>query len=276
MSEPRQIQVIRRETKSYLPSEIVATAKVKIGSVLKGQTPLSGLTREEEIKYVSGMIGYGKDSPNFERELRKYWANFFLEVPQDGKTLNITTTEDGEPVNLQDWIVYRWIQRHPLVADDYEQFKANPTMMFYIRDPEVEKDKRSGARQSRTDAYKEFIALSSKKDDDKIDRIIRILSGANPDRMDSDEKRNYLENQIADDPDAFLKVAQDKDLDTRAEIDEMIEKGVLRRVGNHILFVDDPIGHSMEEAILFFKNPKESQTISIMKQRLKEAQKTLA
>jgi hypothetical protein len=56
----------------------------------------------------------------------------------------------------------------------------------------------------------------------------------------------------------------------------MIEKGVLTRLGNHIKFVDDVIGHSTEEAILFMQNPKESSTVSMMRQRLKEANKTVA
>jgi len=67
-----------------------------------------------------------------------------------------------------------------------------------------------------------------------------------------------------------LKYAKDKNLEIQAEIEEMVEKSVLRRIGNQVIFQDETIGDDLTDAVIFFKNAKNSGQVNIMRARLKE------
>jgi hypothetical protein len=62
----------------------------------------------------------------------------------------------------------------------------------------------------------------------------------------------------------------DKNLDTRAEIEEMIELGVLRTIGNQIIYGDETIGENITDTIVYFNNKKNSGQINAMRAQLKE------
>ena len=51
---------------------------------------------------------------------KTFWANMTVKVPFEGKELDITTEEDGNPHNVMDWITYKWCQKHRQVADKKE------------------------------------------------------------------------------------------------------------------------------------------------------------
>ena len=70
-------------------------------------------------------------------------------------------------------------------------------------------------------------------------------------------------------PGVFLKVSLDKNLDVRAEIEELIEKGVLRKIGNQIIHEDETIGSDMTDAIVYFNNKKNSGALNAMRAKLK-------
>ena len=72
-------------------------------------------------------------------------------------------------------------------------------------------------------------------------------------------------------PKKFFKICTDKNLDFKAEIEEMVESGVLRKIGNQVVHIDEVIGETVEDTIVYLKNKKNSGTLTILRAKLKEA-----
>ena len=71
-------------------------------------------------------------------------------------------------------------------------------------------------------------------------------------------------------PKKFLKIATDKQLSMKAEIEEMVSAGILRKIGNQIVFIDEILGDTLENAILHLKDKKNSSKLTILRAKLKE------
>jgi len=66
-----------------------------------------------------------------------------------------------------------------------------------------------------------------------------------------------------------VKVSSDKNLDTKAEIEELVEASVLRKIGNQIIYGDETIGEDMSDTVVYFNNKKNSGAINAMRAQLK-------
>ena len=66
-----------------------------------------------------------------------------------------------------------------------------------------------------------------------------------------------------------MKVVIDKDLDLRAEIEELASKDVLRKIGNQYIYGDETIGENITDTIVYFKNKKNSGAVNAMRAQLK-------
>ena len=120
----------------------------------------------------------------------------------------------------------------------------------------------------KKDADKEFIKVSSNLDNMK--RILRLMSNSNPARMTEDQIENSLYEIKNSDPKRFITIATDKNLEMKAEIEEMISAGVLRKIGNQIIFIDEVLGDTTEDTIVHLKDKKNSGKLTILRAKLKE------
>ena len=50
----------------------------------------------------------------------------------------------------------------------------------------------------------------------------------------------------------------------------MVESGVLRKIGNQVVHIDEVIGETVEDTIVYLKNKKNSGTLTILRAKLKE------
>ena len=50
----------------------------------------------------------------------------------------------------------------------------------------------------------------------------------------------------------------------------MVSAGVLRKIGNQVIFIDEVIGDTTENAIVYLKDKKNSGTLTILRAKLKE------
>ena len=111
-----------------------------------------------------------------------------------------------------------------------------------------------------------FILLESKKISPKD-----ILMGGERVFIDiqQDEKELQLEELQEDNPLYFIDICKDKDLALTALINEALSAEALRKVGNSILDGDITLGDSMEGAVLFLKDKKNSNVLTAIKAKLK-------
>jgi len=265
----KKVYIRLKELNGYLPKEILAGARISIGSIYVGRQPLKGFEDEESKKHLRRILDVPPDHPNWAAAEKEFWANMSLKVPFEGVELNITTDEDGNPENPMDYITYKWCMKHRQVADSEEEMKADGSKKFYIYDPDKDLLKKNATIKLKKEADKEFIKISS--DLDKMRRLLRVLSkGSQPEKLTDMEVENQLYNVKDEKPAAFLKHSTDKNLDVRAELEEMIELGVLRTIGNQIIYGDETIGENITDAIVYFNNKKNSGQINAMRAQLKE------
>lgn len=264
----RKVILRRKEVLNHLPKEIRAGAKVKLGSIYVNRLPLKGVEGEEEATLLKSIIKTPANHPDFADKSHEFWASLSVKVPFEGVELDISTfDEDGkDPVNPMDYLIYKWATKHKHVALSEEEMKTDSNKRFYIYDPQKDLLKKNARVQIKKDADKEFIKLT----EDKMKTLLRVLVNGNPDRLTPMEIENSLYDYKEKNAERFLKYCKDENLEIRAEIEEMVEKEVLRKIGNQLVFQDETIGEDMKDAIVYFKNKKNSGQLNTMRTRLKE------
>lgn len=264
----RKIYIRRKETHSYLPKEVRLGARVAIGSIFVGRQPLRGVEGEEAKKYLPGIIGLPAEHPDFPAREKEYWASMRVKIPFEGKELDVSTHENGDPINVEDYITYKWCSKHRQVADSKEEMDAISGKKFYIYDPKKDLLKRNKRVQISKDADKEFIKASA--DAARMRRLLRVLSDSNPDKLSALEVENNLYDIKTKNPAKFYKAATDKDLDLKDEIAEMIQKDIIRKIGNQHIHGDETLGEDLTDTIVYFKNKKNSGAVNALRAKLKE------
>jgi len=227
----KKIFIRRKEVLNHLPKEIRAGAKVKIGSIFVDRLPLKGVDGEEEAKLLKGIVDVPATHQDWPAKTKDFWASLSLKVPFEGVELNIGTHDDGTPVSPMDYIYWKWCMKHRQVAISEEEMNGNM---------------------------------------DKVKMLTRVLMGTDPERLSAIELENNLYDYKEKNPERFLKYSLDDNLELRAEIETMVEKSVLRKIGNQLIYEDETIGEDIKDAIVYFKNKKNSGQVNIMRARLQE------
>lgn len=268
----KEIQLRRRETKNHLPVPVTSNSKKYLGSIYSGQGPLRGLNAKEEKEILADYLGMDPDEKDFPRIAREFWADIRVEVPSDGKTLNITVNEDGSPVEPYDYLIYKFAKIHPHVGKNLDDMLSDSRKMFYMHDFDEAIAKTNAKVNFKKKAYAELIKIGD--DEEKLNRLLRLLTSSDPEYMSIKEKQNYMDQLIETDPVKFVATATDKDLEIRSTISEMVTHSVISKIGNQHWFIDEKIGDDEDETVKFFKDKKRSGDILRMSAKLEEAKKS--
>ena len=261
------ITINRRPNTTNLPTEVYNESKRKLGSVFTaGGDIIRGLTFAEQKQYLPEILGVSPADPEFSRKCREYYLNLTVDVPMGGLDLEIGLDEDGHPLNVLDYIKYKFACAHPFVVQDESEITGSKRVQYYISDTRKELAEASANLVIRKDAYKEFIKISD--NENRMNMVLHVY-GANPKTMTKDEKELTLEELQEDNPIYFLDICKDKNLELTALINEALSAEALRRVGNSILDGDITLGNSMEEAVLFLKDKANSNVLTAVKAKLK-------
>lgn len=264
----RIITIKRRENTTNLPDHVYAESKRRIGSVFtKTGDIYSGLTFQEQKKFLPYILGVDASDPAFGKAVKNYFRNMTIEVPLEGTQLEAGTDESGEPLNVMDYVKYKFASTHPHVAGDEGDLSTSRGYKYYIYDEALELEEDYNELEYRKKAYKEFIKLTD--NEKKMDMVVR-LHLENPTKMSSKEKELFLEAMVEESPLNFYNIATSKTLELEAFIEECLTAEVLRKVGNSLLLGDEKLGDSMEEAVLFLKDKKNSSTLTTLKARVQQ------
>ena len=262
------IYIRRKDLDSHLPKAVRAEATMKLSSVYVNRQPLKGFNPADEKKYLNGILDVAPDHVDWPRHSKRFWADMTIPVGFTGVEFEIGLDDDGTPLNIMDYIKYNFAIKHPHVALTKEEMDADFNKRFYIQDLTREDKVKNNEIQFKKDADKEFIKLSSNMQNMK--RVLRLLSNTDPDRMSDEQIENSLYELKNNNPKKFVRVATDKHLELKAEIDEMISAGVLRKIGNQVIFIDEILGDTMDDAVIHLKDKKNSGKLTILRAKLKE------
>ena len=264
----KKVYLRRKDLDGHLPKAVRAEATMKLSSVYVNRQPLKGFDPADEKKYMQGILDVSPDHVDWPKHSKQFWAELTIPVGFTGVELEIGVDDDDKPLSIMDYIKYNFAIKHPHVALTKAEMESNTAKRFYIQDLSREDKVKNNTIKLRKDADKEFIKVSSNIDSMK--RILRLMSNNNPDRMTEDQIENALYELKNNEPKKFIRIAIDKNLALKAEIEEMVSAGVLRKIGNQVIFIDEVLGDTIEDAVIHLKDKKNSGKLTILRAKLKE------
>lgn len=263
MSE-KLVYLFRRENTTNLPDDVYVEAKRRVGSVFDRQGNLvKGLSLDEQKKYLPNILGIGPADPGWSNAVRRFYAELTIEVPQNGVELDISMDEDGEPVAPLDYVKFRFAALHPHVAED--QDTAGVGTRYYFFDPAKDERIRVAETRQRKDAYKALILVC--EDENKMDQVLQAY-GKRTAQKSQDQKELMLEDLMDEDPNEFIRVCEDKNLEFLALINECLDESVLRKSGNTYLYGDEVLGEDLEQTVRHLKLKRNSGMLQDIKAKL--------
>jgi len=264
----KKVYLRRQDLGGHLPEAVKAEARTRLSSVYVNRQPLKGFSPEEEKKYMQGVLDVSPEHVDWPKHSKNFWADLSIPVGFTGVELEIGKDDDGSPISIMDYIKYNFAIKHPYVALTKAEMDTDITKKFYIQDLTREDKVKNTQIKLKKDADKEFIKVSSNIKNMK--RILRLMSNTNPDRMTEDQIENSLYELKNSNPKKFVRIAMDKNLELKAEIEEMVSAGVLRKIGNQIIFIDEVLGDTTEDTVIYLKDKKNSGKLTILRAKLKE------
>ena len=262
------ITIRQKELLNHLPKAVRAEAIYKLSSVYVNRQPLKGFTTKEEKRYMEGILDVNPEHNDWPKHSKQFWAEMTIPIGFTGVELEIGMDDEENPISIMDYIKYRFALKHPHVAMTKEEMDSNFEKKFYIQDLTRDDKVKNNKIQLRKDADKEFIKISA--NEKSMARVLRLMSSANPDRLTQDQIENSLYELKNENPKKFIRIVTDKNLELKSEIEEMVSAAVLRRIGNQVIFIDETLGDTLDDAIVFLKDKKNSGKLSILRAKLKE------
>jgi len=161
----KTVVIKRRKNTTNIPANLYEDSKKKIGSYFTPTGDIgSGMTIEEERRFMPRVLGILSTDITYQKQVKDYFANLTVEVLHPGGTpLEIGVDKDGEPLNLNDYIKYRFCVGCPEVAPDEEHAKA-AKYLYFILDTAKKLEADYEKLRGKKDAYKEFIKLTANEE----------------------------------------------------------------------------------------------------------------
>jgi len=264
----KKVYLRAKPLQNHLPKIVRAESVQKLSSIFVDRQPLRGLNPEEEKKYLGTLLDVGPEDKEWGRHTRRFWAELRIPVGFAGMELEIGMDEKGEPIKLMDYIKYRFAKAHALVADSEEEMMRSARKSFYIMNPTAESARKNANIQVSKQADRAFIKACD--DHQRMKNLLRVLSTVKVDSLTPQTVENLLYDIKQGNPGKFLKAATDENLDMKAEIASFVEAGILQKIGNAYIHIDETLGENEDETIIYLKNPKRSGLLNILRTKLLE------
>ena len=210
---------------------------------------------KEYAKIIKDYSDAVKANPNQEAKAFKQREIKLINLEDKALTKSI-------PVDPNGYFVWRYALVHGEVANREADSGKSSRIRFFIFDDAERKRSEQILYKLRTNASKKFFEIADKKIVTKaiLNLMFKELNEKNNvESLDSTDIQKYLFDYTNTQPKLFLELAEDPNLELKAKIEEYITLGILNRPVNSTMIINsenqDIIGHNMDEAIVFFKNP---------------------
>lgn len=268
----RTVYLRRRKNYTKLPDDLYYEANRKIGSSFRSgsRDVLRGLTPEEEDKYLPEILGVGPSEPGYRAAKQNFWADMSITVESgEGTRLEVGIDARNEPINLSDWITWKFAGKHSDVAAN-EEAVNDSQCKYFLHDPQAKQLVDADARRYRKLAQTAFIQMGD--DNAKMRQVLRLLGFDT--RMLTPELEAAelaLEKFVDKMPKEFLEIVSDTNLEMKAFLEEAVSARVIEKLGNIYMDGDQVLGHTMKEAVAYLTDPVQSKTLTVLKARLEQS-----
>lgn len=243
-----------------------------IGSYAKSVTTLgceisskgfykTGLTPELE-KHYEGELNL---KPGELNKHSKWWGDVF-NTTYALRLFNTKSTEI-QLDNAINQIKYYVMNASSKVANS--EIERTPSAIFYIDNPEA----KAKAELEVFNYEFEGAGMIHKLSPEDKRSTLRLFGKAGLDNVSETMLNAQLYGELKKDPKAFVGTLLDKNLKTKALIQELVEKNVIRRKGNYYIHGEDTIANSTEECVAYFNDKANDSVTLILKSRLNKTKK---
>lgn len=291
----KKITILRKgtfaESAQVNAAEFMSMSKKSIGPYWESKSAKgigSGLSFAEKDMLMPRIIDIPKEDRNFMPDVKKFFESLTTPIPYlDGLQLEIGLeldnnelitfrNENGElnwPINVMDYIRYRHALSSPKVAPSLAAAKGNVLVDYYIFDPAETLADEIKVSETKDRALTMYLTI--KNDKERVDKLLTLLGkdprdiGGSSDRIE--ELRRLADTQAA----SFIREYDSELSDEKYLLTSLINTGLVRQVGNQYINAETQklIGSNKEEAMFYFKDPVNSDKVSILKAQLHEAMK---
>uniref|UniRef100_A0AAU8MH37 Coat protein n=1 Tax=Geladintestivirus 4 TaxID=3233136 RepID=A0AAU8MH37_9CAUD len=199
-------------------------------------------------------------------------------VLRDNDLFNLESTkyQYGDPLNLEQYIIYRHCLNYPDVAKDEAFINSNANLRFYIKDVRKEEVRKEKLIKEQQSAMKHLVELQASPNKTTAVYInycvyngISLADGlAKNGLMQTKELMDFATNN----PRKFNDIVTDRKLMSKAFVETLIARGELIRsdFNQQISTPDgDFIGANINDAIAFFDNPNNAGLKTKLENKLK-------
>ena len=171
------------------------------------------------------------------------------------------------PINIEDYILYRYCLEYSHVANSIEEVNNSPRIRFYLYSDQERTNlikKQHSVNKKAITYYLEII-----EDKDKVENMIYALNKAHLllDAKTKEDKEIIIEDAYKQAPIKFIEAYENKSLQTIAMIEKLIASGILRRLPNTGAIVNsmdatDIIGNTIADAVSYMTNDSNKAKVS--------------
>lgn len=169
----------------------------------------------------------------------------------------------GEPVNVGEYILWRYCLVYRDVANDEVRMTKSINIRFYLFDAKLKQQQEEAAFEIQSTATVLYADLLTNQEE--LEHVVWALSNVHTMDIRSSAKGQpghntramMLDKVVKADPQNFLAIAKHKDLKVRSFIEKAVAYGMINRIPNTQVLMDkegNTIGSTLAESIVFFKN----------------------
>lgn len=227
----------------------------------------TGLTAEDLKTYQALMPGVRLDNDFDPNEPHPFWSTKAASVKLENMTMIFDTTKPME------YIKVKLMKANKLVANSQRELEEGkwPDATHVIFDEEEE----VSSRASKIALRDECTLIKMKMTDDDKANMVQILSNKSIKGRSTDFINTEISAVIEENPEEFLRVARMGKEETyvRAAVLEAIHKNVLSKEGGSIYYMGEMIGVDYDDAVRWFKDPKNNRLKILIMEKLTNAKK---
>lgn len=162
----------------------------------------------------------------------------------------------GSPINVEQYLTWVYLLGHHRVAKQVEAVGKTTKIEFVLIDPKEIEDLKRKQHSLSIDATRKYLEII--KDRQQV-RDILYIQGTDASTLDDLDADAKLKQFVDSSPRDFIKLVEDKTTNIKARIERYCIAGVLKRLPNSSIIVDenDPavvIGNTLDEAVTFFNS----------------------
>lgn len=259
--ESKKVKLVARGNPDHTWSGFVRYAKCKdyISPYLdRSGVLVTGLTDKEEREFEK-LLGLEE----FKLSKRSsFWDDYAVIMYDKPKEFDLSIPEDA--------LAYKMLFGHKNVANSWSNILEWPFATYVITDDVLD----AASENTSHDIKIKAVTLFGKMSADQMSSLLKLYSGnINNDNVPIEVVKSKLFKVMEDDCLKFIELVEDKALETKLMISQLVALKVLRKNRQAYYYGEDVLGHDLEETVLHIDNPENQGLKVALKQEVSKVNK---